>query len=258
LGASDAADQTLELLRAFAPDVTVIIDPTALDSALARTLAARKPGGVSLGVLVGGVPDGAAFDASCCDRLVSFDTAVTGAAVAGKSVWRAIPPPVSDAFFADVAPLHRMPRAITVGRSTEYRESILEPAKHHHDLLEVLHGVSGSELVGLLRDYDVGVYVPPQPGPGFGVQVGMHLAAGQLLLAALLGPSHGLERDIDYLQVDSADVLAWVLERLDRFPEMYYRVRVRGRMKAEHYRASRLFARLVFDLLADVEAFGSA
>ncbi len=85
----------------------------------------------------------------------------------------------------------------------------------------------------------------------------MHLAAGQLLLSELLPYRHGLERGIDYLQVDSPNGLVWTLERLSRFPEMYQRVRVRGRLKAEQFRASRIFARAVHDLLADVRAFGS-
>jgi hypothetical protein len=37
---------------------------------------------------------------------------------------------------------------------------------------------------------------------------------------------------------------------------MHQRIRVRGRLKAEQYRSSRLFARVVHDLLADVSAFG--
>jgi hypothetical protein len=84
----------------------------------------------------------------------------------------------------------------------------------------------------------------------------MHLASGQLLLAEALRPEHGLERNIDYLQVESPDGLKWVLDRLRRFPEMHQRIRVRGRLKAEQYRASRLFARLTHDLLADLTAFG--
>jgi hypothetical protein len=67
-----------------------------------------------------------------------------------------------------------------------------------------------------------------------------------------------LERDIDYLHVDSPEGLAWTLDRLGRFPEMYQRIRVRGRLKAEQYRASRLFRRIAHDLLADVNAFGSS
>jgi hypothetical protein len=259
LGDVDAVDDTLERVRDFAPHALVVFDPPAMGEGLQRALAQRVIDCATLGVLVGGLPHaGTGFDGRCCDRLVSFETALTGQRVAGAKVWRAIPPPVSDAFFGDVRRLHRPPRALTIGRSTMHREGIVEPAKHHHDLMQVLHGVSGPDLVALLGEYDVGVYVPPAAGPGFGAQVGIHLAAGQLLLAALLGPTHGLERGIDYLQVDSGDGLAWVLERLARFPEMYYRVRVRGRMKAEHFRASHLFARLVYDLLADVGAFGRA
>jgi hypothetical protein len=257
VGSGSAGEDIFGALKDFAPDVAVIIDPPALDPELAQALASRTFGCVTLGVLVGGVPgDGDGFDDACCDRLVSFDSGVTGARVGDTTVWRAVPPPVSDVFFADVGPLHAPCRAITIGRATEHRERILAGAKHHHDLMQVLHGISGAELAELLSQYDVGVYIPPRAGAGFGVQVGMHLAAGHLLLAGLLAPAHGLERDIDYLQVDSSDGLAWVLERLARFPEMYYRMRVRGHMKSEQYRASRLFARLVHDLLADVAAFG--
>ena len=56
---------------------------------------------------------------------------------------------------------------------------------------------------------------------------------------------------------ESAEDLVWVLDRLARFPEMHQRVRVRGRMKAEDYRASRLFPRVIHDLVADVAAFGA-
>jgi hypothetical protein len=146
---------------------------------------------------------------------------------------------------------------MTIGRSSDHRERLLLPAKHHHDLLQVVHGLSGEPLIELLREYDVGVYVAADPGGGFGWQIGTHLAAGQLLLAEAPTPTHGLERNIDYLHFDSPNALVWTLDRLQRFPEMYHRIRVRGRLKAEQYRASRVFARLAHDLIADVRAFGS-
>ena len=85
----------------------------------------------------------------------------------------------------------------------------------------------------------------------------MHLAAGQLLVTETLRPMHGLERNIDYVHVGSDLELSWVLHRLARFPEMHERVRVRGRLKAEQYRASRLFGRVAHDVLADLAAFGA-
>jgi hypothetical protein len=254
--------QALAGVGAFAPDATVIIDPAAAlapsDAATPIAQALRAAGGATLGVLVGGLPEaGSAAALASLDRLVTFNPALTGAQVAGKEVWRAIPPPVGDAHFKEVRPLPHAPRSISIGRSTEHREGVLTAAKHEHDLLQVIHGVSGAALVELLGEYDVGIYLPRATGAGFGWQVGAHLAAGQLLLAATLAPAQGLERGIDYLEIDSPEGLVWLLNRLGRFPEMYQRIRVRGRLKAEQYRASRLFRRVVQDLLLDVAAFGA-
>ncbi|MGD0198653.1 MAG: hypothetical protein ABSC56_12210 [Solirubrobacteraceae bacterium] len=245
-------ERGLHELAGFAPHVTVIFDPTQLPHDAFGSLP-----GLTLGLLVGGLP-GEDSDRALVtlDRIASFKPALTGAAVAGSVVWRAIPPPISDALFADVRQMHAPPRVMSIGRATPHRDAMLLGAKHHHTLLELLHGVGGATMARLLGEYDVGVYIAPERGGGFGAQVGMHLAAGQLLLVDNLAPAHGLERDIDYLHVADADALVWMLDRLGRFPEMYQRIRVRGRMKAEQYRSSRLFARVVHDLLADVEAFG--
>jgi hypothetical protein len=251
-GGSLSTDELREL-DGFGPQITVVFDPPALG---AESLAALP--GVRLGVLVGDTPAAEAAPAvRALDRVVSFRPALTGTAIPGGRVWRAIPTPVSDGLFGEVRQLHGRPRVMAIGRSTEHREWALMPAKHHHDLLQVIYGVTGTALIELLRDYDVGVYVSPGSGGGFGAQVGIHLAAGHLLLAGTLAPLHGLERNLDYLHFDSPQELVWVLDRLGRFPEMHQRIRFRGRLKAEHYRASRLFARIAFDLLADVAAFGS-
>ncbi len=252
LGGGDV-ERTLHQARSFRPHVCIVFDPACLPADALR----RLPG-TTLGVIVGGVDDdGLASAAGVLDRVVSFRPVLTGIPVGSARVWRAIPPPINDALFGDVRPLRGRPRVMAVGRSTEHREDVLMPVKHHHDLLQVIHGVVGETLVGLLREYDAGVYVPPEPDGGFGPQVGMHLAAGQLLFAQRLGPTHGLERDIDYMHFDSPDELVWALDRLARFPEMCQRLRVRGRMKAERFRASRLLGRIVEDLLGDVAAFGA-
>lgn len=254
LDGTDVEDLVYEVTR-FAPDVTVVFDPVCLPVGILAGLP-----GVTLGIVVGGL-DGdtrgaTAAAAGALDRVASFRPALTGTEMGSARMWRAIPPPVSDVLFAPVRPLHGAARIMTIGRSTEYREHILLPAKHRHDVLQVISGVRGARLAQLLGEYDVGVYVPPAYGGGFGAQVGMHLAAGHLLLANALEPAHGLERDIDYLNFETPGELVGVLHRLARFPEMHQRLRMRGRMKAEGYRASRLFARVLDDLLLDVDAFG--
>jgi hypothetical protein len=243
----------LDAVEGFAPDVTVVFDPVCLPAAALD----RLPG-LSLGILVRGADcNGVTQAAGALDRVLSFRPALTGTSVGSQRVWRAIPPPIADELFSEVRPLSGAPQAMAIGRSTEYREHLLMPAKHHHDVLQVVSGVSGESLVELLGEYDVGIYVPPAYGGGFGAQAGIHLAAGQLLLAHALEPTHGLEQGIDYLPFDAREELVWILDRLRRFPEMCQRIRIRGRMKAESYRASRIFARIVHDLRLDAAAFGS-
>ncbi|HTU96594.1 MAG TPA: hypothetical protein VMF14_12190 [Solirubrobacteraceae bacterium] len=253
----DDPELTLAAVNRFAPDVTVVLDPRCLSGDALR----RLPG-ITLGILVASSVHAERHPApelgdrlAALDRVASFRTALTGTEVAGRRIWRAIPPPIADMLYGEVRPLHRRPSVMTIGRSTTHRDDLLLPAKHHHDLLEIIHGVAGEELAALLGEYDAGVYVPREPGAGFGAQVGVHLAAGQLLFANSLGPRHGLEPGLDYLSFDSGGELVYMLDRLARFPEMYQRIRLRGRMKAEHYRASRTFQRIVHDLRLDVAAF---
>lgn len=234
----------------FGGAVTVVLDPITFSASSLSSLP-----GLTLGVL----PDMPSVEGStlaALDRVVSFDPMHTGAPTAGAQIWRAIPPPVSDIFFGDVRALHTSPRVMSIGRCTPHREAMLAATKHHHDLLQIIHGICGEKLAGLLATYDVGVYVAPEFGGSVEGQAVVHLAAGQLLLAEPLWPAHGLELGIDYLEVNSPEAIEWTMRRLCQFPEMYHRIRVRGRMKAEQFRSSRVFARLIHDLVKDVAAFG--
>ncbi|MGI8780142.1 MAG: hypothetical protein ACR2L8_08240 [Solirubrobacteraceae bacterium] len=53
------------------------------------------------------------------------------------------------------------------------------------------------------------------------------------------------------------DQLPAVLRAAVRFPPAYERVRIRGRRKAEAFRASHVYPRLVDDLLLDLRVFGT-
>jgi len=85
----------------------------------------------------------------------------------------------------------------------------------------------------------------------------MHLAACHLVLSEWLSPSHGLELGLDYIEITGPGSLYHAAEMLGRFPGLWHRVRVRGRLKAEQFRASRVWPRLLHDAIADVGAFGS-
>jgi len=90
-----------------------------------------------------------------------------------------------------------------------------------------------------------------------GADVCLHLAAGHLVLSEWLSPAHGLELGLDYIEITGPGSLYHAAEMLGRFPGLWHRVRVRGRLKAEQFRASRVWPRLLHDAIADVGAFGS-
>jgi len=254
-------------LGAFVPHVVVAFKPEVIPAAMFGELPA-----VTLGFLSEPLPRGAGahvdlqrrlnelreVDVGNFDRVVAFDPMIAGTAAEVLSVWRSLPLPVADRFFAPVAPMGHPPRILFVGRSTRHREFLLAPAKLEHDLLHVAFGVSGTELVELLHRHDVAINLHNENYPSFENRVSMHLAAGHLMISEALDPQHGLEPGIDYLQISRASELRRALAVVARFPRVHHRVRVRGRLKAEQFRASRVYPRLIADLLGDVEAFGSA
>lgn len=192
------------------------------------------------------------------DRTVAFDPMIIPAADEILPVWRALPIPVADRFYAAAAPIAGQPRLAFIGRSTPHRESFLRHPKHELDILHVAFGLHGDELDALMATIDVAVNVHNEPYPSFENRVCLHLAAGHLVVSETLSPTHGLEPGIDYLEFSEPDELLSMLRTVARHPGAYQRVRVRGRRKAEQYRASMVWPRLVADAFEDVAAFGTA
>lgn len=256
-------------LDAFAPDVVVVFRPEIVPRGAFDGLRAR-----TVGFLTEPIPrrggsrrthpdlrrrgnDLAEADPGNFDRTVAFDPLIVATADRYLPVWRALPIPVADRFFADVTPIAGAPRTVFVGRSTPHREAFLRHPKHETDLLHVAFGLQGSELDALMAETDVAINIHNEPYPSFENRVCLHLAAGHLVLSETLSPTHGLEPGIDYLEFSEPDELLGMLRVVTRHPEAYHRVRVRGRRKAEAYRASTVWPRLADDLLADVAAFGT-
>ncbi len=250
------------------PDVVIVFRPEIIPAGAFAQLPAA-----TVGFLTEPLPRGAEthsdlqrrlaelghVDVANFDRIISFDPLIADTAAALLPVWRSLPLPVADRFFTP-PPLPAFgdpPRLLFVGRSTPHRERLLTPVKHEYDLLHVAFGVSAERLAGLLVEHDVGINVHNEPYPSFENRVCLHLAAGHLVLSEPVSPTHGLEPGLDFLEFDSAVGLVHLVERMRRFPGMWNRVRIRGRLKAEQFRASHVYARLISDLYADLEAFGS-
>jgi hypothetical protein len=196
------------------------------------------------------------LDPTNVDRIIAFDPHIIPVVQTRIPVWRAEPLPVSDRLFGWKEHLDPSPRVGFIGRSTPHRETILQPAKHHFDLFHVDHGLHGQHLRDTLATLDVGVNVHNEPYPTFENRVAIHLAAGHLVASEALSPLWGLEPGLDFVEISHPRHLLALLDELSADPSAYDWMRRRGHQKAELFRASRCWARILHDLLHDVSAFG--
>ena len=263
------ADPEVMLRRTLAwrPHAVVVFRPELLPRGIFSELDA-----ITIGFLTEPIPrtarDGAhpdhelrlrdlrALDPRNIDRFVSVDPLISETAASIPPVWRSLPLPVADHYYAPVRPLRRERPPLFVGRSTPHREAYLAPLKHRFKLLHVAQAVDPTVLEWLFKAHDLALNLHEEPYLSFESPICLQLAAGHLVLTEPLSPSHGLEPGIDYLEVHSPTNLERVVSAVLAQPEAFEEIRIRGRMKAEMYRASIAYPRLLHDAALDVAAFG--
>ena len=260
-------ERMLATVRAHRPDAVIVFRPEIVPPGLFRGLDALtlgwnteplpRPGQRSHPDLDWRLSELVETDVTNYDRIASFEALSAGAAEPRVPIWRSVPLPVDDRFFTPLRPMHAPPRVAFVGYSTAHRERWLVEVKHRFDVLHLVHGVHGERLRDLYARIDVAINLHVHEYPQFENRVCMHLAAGHLLLSEPLSPLHGLEPGIDFIEVRGPKQLEWTVEGLRERPASRHAIRIRGRRKAEHFRASRVYPRLLSDLAADVATFGS-
>lgn len=265
----------LDRVAEHRPDVVVVFAPDRLPARLARELDAitvacvadpvrlehgdpQDPWapGDDLGYAVevsGGLGHLDRFDPAEYDRVLAADPLLARAAP-HLDVWRSPPLPVDDALYLPPRPPTPEPHALTLGESSPRAESMLVEGKHYHDLSHYAFGLAGERLRDVLARTNVGVVVHRTNVPTFESTAALHLAAGHLLVTEPLVPPRGLEPWLDHLIVEAPDQVRRVLYQLTLRPRAFEQVRLRGRLRAEELRASRVWPRLVHDLMADVAA----
>jgi len=254
-------------IDAVRPHVVVVFRPELIPEGLFDDLRA-----LTLGVLTEPLPrvgdqhhpdllrrlqDLAAVSAHDFDRVVSFDPLIMETAARYLPVWRAVPLPVADEVFGWTPAMSVPPKLLFIGRTTDHRAEYLTPLKHLHDLLHIEHGVFGDDFIRMARSScDVAVNLHNEAYPSFENRVCLHLAAGHLVVSEALSPRHGLEPSIDFIEISDPQDLLEVVGRVGRNPRAVELIRWRGRLKAESFRASSVWSRIVHDMLLDVAAVG--
>jgi hypothetical protein len=245
-------------LRELAPDVVLAFRPETLPAGVLRETGATTVGFLTEPLPRPGEPSHpdldqrleylAQLDAGQFDRIVSFDPVVVPTIERFAPVWRCMPIPVADRYYADPAPPRASREALFTGRSTPHRESFLAPVKHHFELVHLAHGVTGERLIGFVRDADVGVNLHNEPYPTFENRVCVYLAAGLLVISEPLSPQNGLRPGHDHLEVRTPAQLFEAVRAFNEDAEAFRPIRAAGRRQAERFRASHVYPALVRDL----------
>src|SRR3954470_11503495 len=263
------AGPLLAALEDFGPDAVVVFRPEILERGAMREIDAltlgflteplpRSDNGVVHEDLATRLEYLRGADPLGFDRIVSFDPHIVGAAGnAGLDVWRSLPIPVSDRLYGEVRPARERPQFFFIGRSTPHREAFLGPIKHAFDVVRVAHGLTDAKLREFMEESDVGINLHNEPYPSFENRVCMLLASGALVLTEELSPLHGLEPGVDLVEFKAPWELWEIATRLTQTPDVFRSVRINGRRKAERFRASLVWPRLIRDAPAGAALFGS-
>ena len=217
-------------LAEVSPDVVVAFRPE-----LVAPVALAGIEAVTIGYLTEALPSEqpGCVDPWSFDRFIAASPDIAaGAELAGLPVWRLLSLPVADRFYRPAGPRGDPPR-----------------------VLEIHTGLGTEQLAARLEGFDVAVNLEQDDLPSFEHLLLVCIAGGLLVLSAPLGSTAGLEPDIDYVVIEE-DRADETLEALMREPNAFRRQWLGGRMKAERWRASSAWSRLVFDLGRDIAAFG--
>ena len=184
------------------------------------------------------------------DKFISFDPLIADSLSAFVDIWRSLPLPVDDKFFTDID-LDAQARVTYsfLGRPTKHRDKFLTgKLLHEFNIVYMAHGAQAEILQLVLRKSQVGINLHNENYPNFENRVPLHLASGHLLISEPLSPSHGLEEGIDFLSVRRPQDLCAAINEAEYHLSSFDLMRQRGRQKAEYFRASAVYSKILNEI----------
>lgn len=182
------------------------------------------------------------------DYFISYDTEIVETLSKYALISQSIPLCVDDSFFAELPETVNPARVGFFGRPTKHRDLFLNGLLHEFEIKYIAHGISGSDLKYLLKNIDIAINLHNEGYPNFENRVPLHMAAGNLVLSEPLHPLNGLEPNIDFAEFRSPNDLHLLLTELYRFQDSFELMRIRGRKKAEYFRSSTVYGKLISTL----------
>lgn len=191
-------------------------------------------------------------------RLSAFTRVIAADPLAADAVgaWRSLPLPVADHLFGDPGDTGSAVPLYLGGEVEGEREWILEYGRYGQELVSPGPHPAPERLAAVLREAAIGVNVHAVPSVQLEPAVLVHLAAGHLLVSEPLAPGRGLVAGLDYVEAANLEEIQLAVWSVQQWPPAYRAMRRRGRFKAELFRASRVYPRVVSDALRHLAAFG--
>ena len=170
-----------------------------------------------------------------------------------------MPLPVDDRLYRPVRPARRKPRVIFIGYSTMHREQHLLRAKHEFDIGHYAHGLMGDDAARGARRRRRRHQPPRRPASRCRSRTACCCTSppGTSSSPSRSSRPSAWSRASTSSSSSGRDELSLRLHQIHYQPDAYERVRIRGRDKAEQFRASRVWPRGHRDLFADLAAFGT-
>jgi hypothetical protein len=98
-----------------------------------------------------------------------------------------------------------------IGRSTQRREDLFGPLKHHYDFLHIAHGIWGPDLVKYICASRIGLNVHAEDEISWEPRLQMMLACGVFVISEPVTPNEYLRPGKDYIEVTCAEEMAEVV-----------------------------------------------
>lgn len=88
-----------------------------------------------------------------------------------------------------------------IGRSTQHRESIFNPLKHHFNFLHIAHGIWSADLVELINQSRICLNVHAEDEISWEPRLQMLLACGAFVISEPITPNNYYRPGIDYVEI---------------------------------------------------------
>lgn len=190
------------------------------------------------------------LDSSQFDLYISYDPYVAESINSQiVPIWKSLPLPVDDLYFSDPKNSQVPPRIGFFGRPTEHRDQYLNKFLHEFDIRYFAHGVFGNDMKMAFENLEVGINIHNERYLNYENRVSLHLAASHLVISEPLSPTHGLEAGSDFIEFQNPTDFEIILREIWQYPDAFMQTRLNGRRKAEYFRASAVYDKLINELV---------